>query len=154
VANKRHFADFLEREIARATRHGRPLSLVLFDIDHFKDVNDRYGHLAGDRVLQGIAALVGAQVRRDEHLARYGGEEFAVVMPETELEDAAVFCERICAEVAGARFDYDGEPIAVTISLGAAALAANESLESLVARADARLYEAKDEGRNRAKATE
>src|SRR5438874_11823473 len=122
VANKRHFADFLEREIARAVRHGRPLSLVLFDVDHFKALNDRWGHLAGDRVLHGIAGLVARQVRRDELLARYGGEEFAVVLPETSAEAAAVFCERIRADVDAATFDYDGEPLRATISLGAAPL--------------------------------
>jgi len=152
VANKRHFLDFLEREIARATRHNRPLSLVILDVDHFKEVNDRYGHLAGDRVLQGVAAVVATQVRRDEILARYGGEEFAVVMPETELEDAAVFAERIRLEVESAQFDYDEEPIRVTISLGAAALTPPDSLDSLIVRADTRLYEAKEGGRNRVRA--
>src|SRR5205807_9490382 len=105
VANKRHFLDFLDREIARAVRHGRPLSLVLFDVDHFKRVNDEYGHLAGDRVLQGIATVVGRQVRRDELLARYGGEEFAVVLPETSADAAAQFCERIRGEVERETFD-------------------------------------------------
>src|SRR5260370_17552475 len=83
IANKRHFDDFLEREIARATRYGRSLSLVLFDIDHFKSLNDRYGHLAGDRVLKPTAALVAKEVRRDELLARYDGEEPAHLRPAT-----------------------------------------------------------------------
>jgi len=149
VANKRHFVDFLEREIARAVRHARPLSLVLFDVDHFKRVNDEYGHLAGDRVLQGIAAAVGRQVRRDELLARYGGEEFAVVLPETSADAAAQFCERIRGEVERETFDFDGDPLRITISLGATALQAPESMESLVTRADANLYRAKERGRNR-----
>lgn len=149
VANKRHFVEFLEREIARATRHGRPLSLVLFDLDHFKNVNDRFGHLAGDRVLNGIAALVSAQVRRDELLARYGGEEFVVVLPETSLDAAALFCERIRAGIESATFDFDGEPLKATVSLGVTELVPADTLESLVARADALLYEAKQAGRNR-----
>src|SRR5260370_27037601 len=149
IANKRHFDDFLEREIARATRYGRSLSLVLFDIDHFKSLNDRYGHLAGDRVLKAIAALVAKEVRRDELLARYGGEEFAVVLPETGVEAAAVFCDRIRAAVEAEVFHYDDEPLRATISLGVAALIPDDSLQSLVARADANLYRAKQEGRNR-----
>jgi two-component system, cell cycle response regulator len=149
VANKRHFVDFLEREIARATRHGRPLALVLFDVDHFKRTNDEYGHLAGDRVLQGIASAVAKQVRRDELIARYGGEEFAVVLPETSVEEAALFCERIRAEVERERFEFDGEPLRATISLGAAALEASDTVDTLVARADGLLYRAKQSGRNR-----
>jgi diguanylate cyclase (GGDEF)-like protein len=149
VANKRHFVDFLEREIARAVRHQRPLSLVLFDVDHFKNLNDEFGHLAGDRVLQGLAALVKKRVRRDELLARYGGEEFAVVLPETTIESAALFAERIRAEVESTTFDYDEEPLQITISLGATALEPSDTLETLVARADANQYKAKEEGRNR-----
>jgi diguanylate cyclase (GGDEF)-like protein len=153
VANKRHFLEFLEREIARATRHGRPLSLVMFDLDRFKSINDSYGHLAGDRVLKGIASLVSGQVRRDELLARYGGEEFAVVLPETSLDAAAGFCERIRNEIEKATFDFDGEPLRATVSLGVTELATSDTLESLVARADARLYEAKEQGRNRVAGT-
>jgi two-component system, cell cycle response regulator len=149
VANKRHMSDFLEREIARATRHGRPLSLVLFDIDHFKTINDRFGHLAGDRVLVGLSALVAGQVRRDELLARYGGEEFAVVLPETNLEAAVEFAERIRGAVEAMKFDFEGQPLAVTISLGGATLLPSDTLDSLVGRADAHLYKAKDDGRNR-----
>jgi two-component system cell cycle response regulator len=149
VANKRHFTDFLEREISRSARHARPLSLVLLDVDHFKRVNDEYGHLAGDRVLHGIASVVAKQVRREELLARTGGEEFAIVLPETTIEEAALFSERIRAEVERASFDYDGEPLRATISLGAAALEKGETLESLFARADSNLYRAKEGGRNR-----
>ncbi len=149
VANKRHFRDFLDRELARAARHQRPLSLVLFDLDRFKDVNDHHGHLAGDRVLQGIASLVAAQVRRDELLARYGGEEFAVVLPETGLDSATAFCERVRRQVEEATFDFEGQPLRATISVGVAELSRNETMDSLIARADARLYEAKQGGRNR-----
>jgi len=150
VANKRCLEDFLEREIARAVRHARPLSLVLFDIDRFKAINDDFGHLAGDRVLQGIASVAAKQVRRDELIARYGGEEFAVVLPETTVDDAAAFCERIRAAVEEETFEFDGSAIRATISLGASALEAQDTMESLVARADANLYRAKRGGRNRA----
>jgi two-component system cell cycle response regulator len=149
VANKRHLLDFLDREIARSTRHHRPLSLVLFDIDQFKTLNDRFGHLAGDHVLKGIAAVVATSVRREELLARYGGDELAIVLPETQIESASLFCERIRAAVEAETFDYDGEPLRATISLGAAALEPSDTPASLIARADTRLYRAKEEGRNR-----
>jgi len=149
IANKRHFVDFLERELARASRHGRPLSLVIMDLDHFKNVNDQYGHLAGDRVLKGIAALLTGQVRRDELLARYGGEEFTVVLPETSLRAAEMFCERVRSEVEATVMDWDGESLRITISIGIASLTPEDSVQSLVARADAHLYDAKLQGRNR-----
>jgi two-component system cell cycle response regulator len=148
VANKRHLLDFLDREIARATRHHRPLSLVLFDVDVFKNLNDRYGHLAGDEVLKGIAAVVSTQIRREELFARYGGDELAVVLPETTVEEAALFCDRIRTAVENETFDYDGEPLRATISLGAAALEPSDTPDALIARADARLYRAKEQGRN------
>ena len=149
AANKRHFLEFLEREIARATRHTRPLSLVLFDVDHFKSINDEHGHLAGDRVLKGIASTVAGQVRREELLARYGGEEFAIVLPETGVQAAGVFSERVRRCVEDSTFEYDGHALRATISMGAAGLKDSDSVESLIARADAQLYRAKQDGRNR-----
>lgn len=152
TANKRYLDEFLEREIARAARHRRPLSLVIFDIDHFKAVNDRHGHLAGDRVLAGVATRVQVEVRREELLARYGGEEFAVVLPETTLDEAVSFANRIRAEIESASFDFDGEPLRATISLGAATMIAGDAADTLIARADAQLYKAKEGGRNRVSA--
>ena len=149
VANKRRFVDFLERELARATRHGRPLSLVLFDVDRFKRTNDEFGHLAGDRVLLGIASLAARQIRRDELIARYGGEEFAVVLPETGIDEAARFCERIRVLVEQERYEFEGKPLRATISLGVAALQASDSVDSLIGRTDAHLLRAKESGRNR-----
>jgi len=149
IANKRHFSEFLEREIARAARHLRPLSLVMLDVDHFKNVNDQHGHLAGDRVLCGIAAIVAAQVRSDELLARCGGEEFAVVLPETPIEGALQFCERIRTLIENATFADDGETLRVTVSLGVTTMIPGDTLASFVERADALLYKAKGEGRNR-----
>jgi two-component system cell cycle response regulator len=148
IANKRHFREFVERELARALRHQRPLALVMFDADHFKKVNDEHGHLAGDRVLCGIAALVAPEVRREELLARWGGEEFAVVLPETALDDATRFAERIRQMIADAAFEYDGKMLGVTISVGTTALADGDSLQTLVDRADALLARAKHGGRN------
>src|SRR5262249_24434576 len=134
---------------AAPLRHTRPLSLVLFDVDRFKTINDDFGHLAGDRVLQGIASVAAKQVRRDELIARYGGEEFAVVLPETTADDAAKFCERIRAAVENERVEFDGSASRATISLGAAALEPADTMETLVARADANLYRPKAAGRNR-----
>ena len=149
IANKRYFTDFLEREIARAVRHQRPLALLMFDLDHFKKVNDEYGHLMGDRILCLVSQLVSREVRREELFARWGGEEFAVVLPETTLEGARHFGERIRALMKDAEFEYDGRSVQVTVSVGATALAEDDTLQSLIARTDALLYRAKEEGRDR-----
>ncbi|MCP4662425.1 MAG: GGDEF domain-containing protein [bacterium] len=149
IHNKRYFMDFLDREMARSLRCDRALSLILFDIDHFKVLNDTYGHLAGDFVLRKMSELIGRHVRREELFARYGGEEFALVLPETELASARVFGEKIRALVDAAVFDFDGEEIRATISVGIVALhGPSEPLEFIKA-ADTLLYQAKSEGRNR-----
>jgi two-component system, cell cycle response regulator len=149
AATQRAFLEFLDRERLRAKRHGRPLSLVMLDIDHFKEVNDKHGHLAGDYVLRGVAAAVRGEVRGDELFARYGGEEFAVVLPETVLEDAARFCERVRAKVESQAFAWKEQVFQVTISVGGTSADADEDQAALLTRADARLYEAKRAGRNR-----
>jgi len=149
AATQRAFVEFLERELRRAKRHGRPLSLVMLDIDHFKEFNDKNGHLAGDSVLQGVAAAVRGEVRGDELFARYGGDEFAVVLPETILGDAARFCERIRAKVEAQAFTWKDQVLHVTISVGGTSTGPDEDQATLVARADTRLYEAKRLGRNR-----
>src|SRR5262249_7485101 len=107
VHNKRYLLDFLDRELARASRHRRPMTLILFDLDHFKRVNDEFGHLCGDHTLRELAARVRSAIRRDELLARYGGEEFAVVLPESGVEDALGVAERIRAAVEAGPFEYD-----------------------------------------------
>jgi len=149
IANKRYFGEFMEREIARATRHHRPLALLMFDIDHFKKVNDVYGHLTGDRILCGVAQIIAAEVRREELVARWGGEEFAVVLPETSIKGARQFGERIRLTVEQTKFEYDDRILQVTVSVGAASLAAGDTPESLIAKTDALLYQAKEKGRNR-----
>jgi diguanylate cyclase (GGDEF)-like protein len=149
AATQRAFVEFLDRELLRAKRHGRPVSLVMLDIDHFKAVNDAGGHLAGDHVLRGVAAAVRGEVRGDELFARYGGEEFAVVLPETVLADAAQFCERVRAKVEAQAFAWKDQVLHVTISVGGTSTRNNEDQAALVARADAQLYEAKRTGRNR-----
>lgn len=148
--NKRYFLEFLEREMSRCHRYGRALSLLMLDIDHFKKVNDTFGHVAGDYVLREVAALVRGMVRKEECFARYGGEEFALVMPEMPLEKVLVVAEKIRAGVASLTLSFEGRRIPVTTSIGVAQMsgALREPLE-FVAAADERLYEAKRSGRNR-----
>lgn len=149
--NKRYLLDSLEREMVRSYRHGRPVSLVMFDVDFFKTVNDSYGHLAGDAVLREISLRVRENVRKDEIFARYGGEEFMVLLPESTLEDARAFAERVRSLVADQPVNVDGTEIPVTISLGIAHVSGHSDLlpDDLIAEADRNLYEAKRQGRNR-----
>jgi diguanylate cyclase (GGDEF)-like protein len=151
VHNRRYLDDYLEREVERARRHGRPLSVLLADIDHFKVVNDKFGHLAGDFALQGMAVRLIALSRKDELLARYGGEEFALVLPETDLERALLCGERIRRAVVDQPFEFEGEQYPVTISVGVATLAPDQDVTAadLLREADDRLYQAKRAGRNR-----
>jgi two-component system cell cycle response regulator len=149
VHNRRYFDEFLDRELARANRHARPLCLALLDIDHFKKLNDEHGHLVGDEVLRELAQRVQTLVRREELLARYGGEEFGLVIPEVGLEKAVAFCERVREAVSGTPFTAYGKELAVTISLGVAELDDGDTREDIVRTADQALYEAKRAGRNR-----
>jgi diguanylate cyclase (GGDEF)-like protein len=149
--NRRYLMDFLAREISRCRRHQRPLALLLLDVDHFKGINDQYGHAAGDHVLRELVTLVGEGVRREECLARYGGDEFAIVMPETHAEGARIVAERIRGRVEQHAFAWSGHPMRVTVSLGLAVLGAELAApEALIADADAQLYTAKAGGRNKA----
>jgi diguanylate cyclase (GGDEF)-like protein len=150
IHNKRYLQEFLDRESARSERHGRPLSLVLFDIDRFKRINDEWGHMAGDATLRQLAACVKGMVRMEELFARFGGEEFAVVLPETPQQVAIAFAERIREAVATHRFEYDGDTLPITISLGLASTMGQEAYTSgeLIHQADKALYRAKHEGRN------
>jgi two-component system cell cycle response regulator len=149
IHNKRYLFEALERELIRARRHSRALSLVMFDIDFFKRINDQCGHLAGDYVLRDLAEVVQDRIRRDEVFARYGGEEFAIMMPETELLGAVTLAETLREKVAEHRFSFQGENISVTISMGCAAIESEDTATGLIARADEKLYEAKRSGRNR-----
>jgi two-component system cell cycle response regulator len=151
VFNRRYLMDFLTREISRCRRHTRPLSLLLFDIDHFKQINDRFGHSAGDHVLRTIVEVAREGVRREECLARYGGDEFAIVMPETEIAGARIVAERMRGRVECHAFEAGGRAIPVTISVGVAALQPETAdAEAMLAAVDAQLYAAKQAGRNAA----
>ncbi len=149
--NKRYLLEFLDRELARSERYQRPLALLLFDIDHFKAVNDKMGHLGGDFALRELATRVRAGIRKEELFARYGGEEFGVVLPETTREGAIAIAERIRSLVEKEPFRYENRTFEVTISLGVATTTGEEGLSptELVRRADERLFQAKREGRNR-----
>ncbi len=151
VHNKRYFLEFLEREISSSARHGHPLALVMFDIDHFKRINDERGHLAGDAVLKELTARIRPRIRREDLFARYGGEEFAAILTITSLEGGIRFAEHI-RQICGQRpFRFDGASLTVTISLGVASCVADAALtpDELVRRADENLYEAKRGGRDR-----
>jgi diguanylate cyclase (GGDEF)-like protein len=149
VANKRYLVEFLDREIARAIRFGRSLSVVMLDIDHFKQVNDTYGHLAGDYILKEMCTVLSRLVRKEELLARYGGEEFIEVLPETGLSTACTIAEKSRRMVERHVFEFAGARIPLTISLGAAELSpmAADPM-NLIRAADDKLYEAKNAGRN------
>ncbi|MDB5310923.1 MAG: pleD 3 [Gemmataceae bacterium] len=151
VHNRRYLIEFLDREVSRAGRHGRPLALALLDIDHFKAVNDRRGHLAGDLALRELCARVRAVIRPEDLLARYGGEEFAVVMPEADAATASGIAERIRIATSNRPFVFNGQPYPLTVSAGVATTLGETGLgvADLLKRADENLYRAKTSGRDR-----
>jgi two-component system, cell cycle response regulator len=151
IHNKRFFMEFLEREIAVASRHGHPLTLVMFDVDHFKKVNDTHGHLAGDAVLKDLAGRIRPRIRREDLFARYGGEEFACVLPSTALPGGIVFAEHLRTLIEERPCAFDGGAIPFTISLGVTTLHRESGVDpvGLIKRADENLYSAKRGGRNR-----
>ena len=148
ISNKRQLDNVMAKEISRAQRHERPLSLLMIDIDHFKDVNDTYGHLAGDSVLKDLAAILQKRLRPDDEVARYGGEEFAAILPETPVGGAAKIAEDLRRLVEQHDFVVEGEHIRVTISIGAAELGRGQTMNQFYKAADEALYEAKRGGRN------
>lgn len=147
--NKRYFVEMLEREISRVARHHRPLTLLLFDIDHFKKINDQYGHLTGDYVLLELGRRIRARVRKEEIFARYGGEEFALILPETDRDDGMKVGEDIRKLIANETFEFDGDKLNVTISVGVCATAEELAPEAFIKSVDEQLYQAKKSGRNR-----
>jgi len=147
--NKRHFDEVFGKEVSRSDQARQPLSLIVLDIDHFKKINDGYGHPAGDAVLKHVASIVKSQIRQTDTLCRVGGEEFALVLPQTPLSLAAQAAELIRSAVENAVCEVAGTPIPATLSLGVAQLGPGEVPEGLYQRADERLYAAKHGGRNR-----
>jgi len=150
VHNKRYVLEFLERELSRATRHGTPLGLIMFDVDHFKKVNDEHGHLCGDAVLKEICRRLRPRVRREDLLARYGGEEFAMVLPDTNRVGTMSVAESCRQIIVRDLINYEGKSLRVTISLGVAVVdqVGAVSVDGLIRLADENLYKAKGAGRN------
>jgi diguanylate cyclase (GGDEF)-like protein len=147
LANRRALDETFGREIARAERLPGDLSMIIWDLDHFKSINDQYGHIVGDQVLARAATVFNSQSRPYDLAARYGGEEFVLVLPGTSANGAIATAERIRKEIAD--LTVPGCPRQITISLGIASWMAGETPEAFVARADAALYRAKSAGRNR-----
>jgi diguanylate cyclase (GGDEF)-like protein len=149
LTNHRTFQGRLDEHLQAAQRYGRKVSLILCDIDHFKSVNDTYGHPVGDQVLRGVAKVLAKEARTTDVVARYGGEEFAVVMPETDTVGAMVIAERIRERIERMVTETDQGPLKVTMSLGVATFPVDAALKAaLVERADGCLYHAKRHGRN------
>lgn len=140
VKNRRALDDAMQAQFAMLSRYDTPFSIVMFDMDHFKRINDEHGHLQGDKMLQDLARLLDEFVRETDIVTRYGGDEFVVVMPQTDLEGACMLSERLRANVQG--------KMSTTISGGVSSAQKGDTQESLLTRADAALYQAKTSGRN------
>jgi diguanylate cyclase (GGDEF)-like protein len=150
INNRRHFAELAEQELARAIRFQRPYTLLVIDVDHFKTINDSWGHAVGDLVLQRIALLTSDALRAQDLFGRTGGEEFAVVLVETEGAAAIEAAQRLCTSVASARIAPCDDCIPVSISIGVAQLKGRKiAFNQLLQEADRAMYSAKDAGRNR-----
>lgn len=155
--NRRHFFECANAELDRAARHGTPLSLFIYDVDHFKELNDTYGHLAGDLALKVIAAASENVVRKIDILARYGGEEFVCMLPETDLLAAQMAAERVRQAIEASPLEYHGKRLEITASFGVGSLAQlgpqeaphEDILQQIISHADDALYQAKASGRNR-----
>lgn len=150
LLNRRAIDDVLDDEAHRARRLGTPFSVLMIDVDHFKSINDRFGHAAGDRALQHLATLLSGQMRDIDRVARYGGEEFIVLLPATTAAEAAVLAERLRERVASLPMVWEDQDMPLTVSIGLAQWAGPQDQPGpLVSRADAALYRAKAGGRNR-----
>ena len=151
LTNYQTFQEQLEKEIYRSKRYKIPLSIILGDIDHFKQVNDTHGHLTGDYALQAVSKLLKEGLRASDSIARYGGEEFAVIMPETAASGAMTVAERLREAVAFTVLEHEGQKLELTMSFGVVSLLPGEdhSKTDLLKRADQALYRAKNCGRNK-----
>lgn len=149
IYNRKHWQESLEQEFAKARRHDKKLSLIMFDLDHFKQLNDNYGHQGGDKVLIDVSQLVSQLLRLEDIFGRYGGEEFAIILPETDIYGAIELSERICKTLAKTPLSYQDHVINISVSLGVAQLQdTGMNYEKLISNADEALYLAKEKGRN------
>jgi len=148
--NRRHFFDLAEMEVARSARYGHPLACIMFDIDHFKEINDSHGHLFGDRVLQAMVWRCQENIRRVDIFARYGGDEFVILLPETGIRRSKLLAERLCNSFQAHPLEIEEHEISITLSMGVASILGEEelALDTLLNRADQALYTAKEKGRN------
>ncbi|MDP2344623.1 MAG: GGDEF domain-containing protein [Deltaproteobacteria bacterium] len=150
IYNKRYFMEFIDREMARCARYNRSLTLIMFDLDHFKKINDEFGHLAGDYVLKRLAnSIMAKNIRKEECFSRYGGEEFCIVLPDTPKQNGAILAEKIRVMVMETKFEFETNNIPVTISMGVSEMQKGDTVENFIQRADDKLYEGKQGGRNR-----
>jgi diguanylate cyclase (GGDEF)-like protein len=151
LINHQQFKEVLDTELSRANRYKHPLTLIFADIDHFKRINDTYGHLAGDYALKVVAKCLKDSVRTCDVVSRYGGEEFGVILPETPLEGAVVLAERLKKALSELQMDYEGRKLSVTLSFGIAPFLQNRDItrDELIKEADDALYQAKRTGRNK-----
>ena len=147
--NRRRLTEIIDYELKRCKREPRTLCFLLGDIDHFKSINDRYGHEGGDLVLTEVSKVLRAAVREQDSVGRWGGEEFLVVLPNTELEGAQVVAERVFGALTNLQLDVGGQRVPVTMTVGLSTCKEDESMEVAIARADAALYQGKEAGRNR-----
>ena len=146
--NKRYLLDMLSRELKRRERTGRPLSLLIMDLDFFKKVNDTYGHLVGDELLRQTASRIRATIREEDIFARFGGEEFCVVLSDTDIDEARACAERCLNAISETPFDTEAGNINCTISVGVTEAQENPTSTELIKLADDNLYRAKELGRN------
>jgi diguanylate cyclase len=149
LPNREAYNERANAEVQRWQRYGRPLTIAIFDIDHFKRINDTYGHQAGDRVIKVIGRSIAKRLREVDFFCRYGGEEFVALMPETDSATALAVLEKVRDAIANAAFNYKDQPMSITLSVGLTEFKTNDSLESAFERADQALYTAKSSGRNR-----
>ncbi|TAN51851.1 MAG: GGDEF domain-containing protein [Methylococcaceae bacterium] len=149
--SRRHFLEKAEQELLRIRRYGGEMSMLMLDLDHFKNINDEHGHTVGDRVLKKLVQVCGELLREVDVIGRLGGEEFAILLPETRIEQALEVAGRLCQAVAAAELPMDGAaPLHFTASIGVAGLAADDlRIAAILNRADSALYKAKHAGRNR-----
>lgn len=148
LANRAYFDEKIAEMIALRQRYNDPFSLLMIDVDNFKEINDTHGHQGGDRILKGISFKIKSTIRESDFVARFGGDEFAVILIKAGAKSAADIAWKLCTNVRESRFLLDGANVSTTLSIGVAEVFANESAEALLKRADQALYRVKEEGRN------